>query len=243
LKANLAEVFESVQGEGLLVGTRQVFVRFSGCNLHCSYCDTLDSRQPSSSCLIYFQPCTKEKVRQIENPLSSQQLLQILAEFTASWISFTGGEPLLAGDYLREVVQQTQLMHRKNFLETNATLLEELDRCLPYLDMVSIDFKLPSATGKDLWDHHRRFLIRASSKPCYVKLVITPETRREEVEQAVQIISSVSQDIPLFLQPVTACSNGDAADIDTILDYQTQALHTLIHVRIVPQIHPCLGIP
>ena len=243
MKANLAEIFESVQGEGLLVGTRQVFVRFSGCNLHCSYCDTLASRQPSSSCLVYPQPCNKERVRQVENPLSSQQLLKILVEFTVPWISFTGGEPLLAGDYLSKVAQQTQLMQRKNLLETNATLPEELDICLPYLDMISIDFKLPSATGKDLWDHHRRFLIRASSKPCYVKLVITPESRREEVDQAVQIISSVSQDIPLFLQPVTARSNVDTADNDTILDYQTRALRTLTHVRIIPQIHPYLGIP
>lgn len=243
MKANLAEVFESVQGEGLLVGTRQLFVRFSGCNLHCSYCDTLASRQPSSSCLIYPQPCSKEEVRQVENPISSQQLLQIVAEFAVPWISFTGGEPLLAGDYLREIVQQTQSMQRKNMLETNATLLEELDICLPYLDMISIDFKLPSATGKDLWDHHRRFLARASAKPCYVKLVITPETSREEVDQAVQIISSVSQDIPLFLQPVTARLDADTADIDIILDYQTLALHTLTHVRILPQIHPCLGIP
>jgi organic radical activating enzyme len=134
-------------------------------------------------------------------------------------------------------------MQRKNLLETNATLPEQLDICLPYLDMISIDFKLPSATGKDLWDHHRRFLAQASSKPCYVKLVITPQTCREEVDQAVQIISTVSQDIPLFLQPVTARSNADTADIDTILDYQTQALHTLTYVRILPQIHPCLGIP
>lgn len=243
MKANLAEVFESIQGEGLLVGTRQVFVRFSGCNLHCGYCDTLASRQASSSCLIYPQPCSKEEVRQVENPLSSQQLLQIIADFTVPWISFTGGEPLLAGDYLREIVQQTQSTQRKNMLETNATLPEELDICLPYLDMISIDLKLPSATGKDLWDLHRIFLSRASSKPCYVKLVITRETSREEVDQAVQIISSISQDIPLFMQPVTARSTGDTPDIDTILDYQTLALHTLTHVRILPQIHPCLGLP
>ena len=243
MKANLAEVFESIQGEGLLIGTRQVFVRFSGCNLHCSYCDTLASRQPSASCLIYPQPCSKEEVWQVENPLSSQQLLKILAEFTVPWISFTGGEPLLVGDYLREVVQQTQLMQRKNLLETNATLPEELDICLPYLDMISIDFKLPSATGKDLWDHHRLFLDRANSKPCYVKLVITPETRREEVDQAVQIINSVSKDIPLILQPVTASMDDDRADIDTIFNYQTRAARTLTNVRVLPQIHSCLGIP
>lgn len=243
MKANLAEVFESIQGEGLLIGTRQVFVRFSGCNLQCNFCDTVASRHLSSSCLIYLQPCSKHKVRPIKNPISSQQLLQVISDFTAPWISFTGGEPLLASDYLSKVAQQTHSMQRKNLLETNATLPEELDMCLPYLDMISIDFKLPSATGKDLWDHHRLFLDRANSKPCYVKLVITPETRREEVDQAVQIINSVSKDIPLILQPVTASMDDDRADIDTILNYQTRAARTLTNVRVLPQIHSCLGIP
>jgi organic radical activating enzyme len=134
-------------------------------------------------------------------------------------------------------------MQRKNLLETNATLPEELDMCLPYLDMISIDFKLPSATGKDLWDQHKRFLVRSSAKSCYVKVVITPETRREEVDQAVQIINSVSKDIPLILQPVTASMDDDRADIDTIFNYQTRAARTLTNVRVLPQIHSCLGIP
>ena len=40
----LSEVFSSIQGEGLYVGDRHLFVRFAGCNLNCQYCDTPDSR-------------------------------------------------------------------------------------------------------------------------------------------------------------------------------------------------------
>ncbi|MEM4195978.1 MAG: 7-carboxy-7-deazaguanine synthase QueE, partial [Methanothermobacter sp.] len=47
MKAPIMEVFSSIQGEGLLLGKRQIFIRFAGCNLNCSYCDTPESRDPS----------------------------------------------------------------------------------------------------------------------------------------------------------------------------------------------------
>ena len=40
IETNIIEIFSSIQGEGKYVGYRQVFIRFSGCNLHCTYCDT-----------------------------------------------------------------------------------------------------------------------------------------------------------------------------------------------------------
>ena len=47
MKTHINEVFSSIQGEGTLIGRRQVFIRFSGCNLDCNYCDTSKSRDPS----------------------------------------------------------------------------------------------------------------------------------------------------------------------------------------------------
>lgn len=243
MKANIAEIFTSIQGEGLLVGTRQLFVRFSGCNLHCSYCDTPASRQPCSLGLIHNELNSMNRVRKIHNPIFSRQLLQIIGEFTVPWISFTGGEPLLAAEFLAEVTQQTKMMGYKNLLETNGTLFAELEKCLWYIDMISIDFKLPSATGRDFWEEHLEFLFRAYSRPCYVKVVITPETRDEEVDKAVNIIASVNPAIPLFLQPVTVSPGKRATDMKTVLSYQTRALNTLHEVRVLPQIHTYLGLP
>ncbi|HPX77174.1 MAG TPA: 7-carboxy-7-deazaguanine synthase QueE, partial [Methanobacterium sp.] len=43
MNTRISEIFSSIQGEGKLVGRRQVFIRFSGCNLTCNYCDTPQS--------------------------------------------------------------------------------------------------------------------------------------------------------------------------------------------------------
>lgn len=49
IKANINEIFASIQGEGRYVGEKQLFVRFSSCNLKCAYCDTQHQQGQSFS--------------------------------------------------------------------------------------------------------------------------------------------------------------------------------------------------
>jgi 7-carboxy-7-deazaguanine synthase len=56
LTANLIEIFSAIQGEGVNVGTRQIFVRFGGCDLRCHYCDSEHTWQKQPTCSIEQTP-------------------------------------------------------------------------------------------------------------------------------------------------------------------------------------------
>lgn len=125
MKAPIIEIFSSFQGEGLFIGQRQIFVRFAGCNLNCSYCDTGDSKSEKSGKLMTVD----EVVDSINDILTPD----------CHVVSFTGGEPSLYPDFINEVSKQIDL---DILLETNGTLPNNI-AMIEKLDIVSLDIKLP----------------------------------------------------------------------------------------------------
>ena len=119
MKAPVIEIFSSFQGEGLLIGERQIFVRFAGCNLNCTYCDTNDSKSAESGKLMTPQQVSDE-INKLLTP-------------DCRTISFTGGEPSLYPDFISEVSKNFDL---KIMLETNGTLPDNID-LIDKLDIVS----------------------------------------------------------------------------------------------------------
>ena len=178
----LVEVFSSIQGEGILVGLRQVFVRTFGCNLRCTYCDSPETLKESGSpplCRVEEIPGTW-RFRERPNPVSSEDLTEIVSGYLSEphhSLSITGGEPLLHATFLAKWLPSVRSLGLKVFLETNGLLPDHLSRVLPLLDYVSMDFKAPSATGltaDQTWERHREFLRVAREVNVYGKLVVTP---------------------------------------------------------------------
>jgi hypothetical protein len=103
IEGQLLEVFSSIQGEGLLIGCRQIFVRMALCNRTCRYCDTPFA--PTESCRIEDAPGSGI-FSDVANPVSLEVLTAILAEWVERGpglhhsISLTGGEPLLQSEVL-----------------------------------------------------------------------------------------------------------------------------------------------
>ncbi|HWR45580.1 7-carboxy-7-deazaguanine synthase QueE [Sporomusa sp.] len=238
--ANIVEVFSSIQGEGLYIGTRQIFVRFAGCNLTCDYCDTPDSRQLCEYALVERTP-GKRNFDKIANPLSIDHLAQRINSLLAirhHSISLTGGEPLGQTETLIKLAPK---LNSLIYLETNGTMFDKLAQALPHIHIISMDLKLPSIAGRAYWQEHYEFLRLAATKEVFVKLVITGQTGWDEFKQAIDLVASVSTSIPLILQPVTPCNASTAVTPDAMLTYQAEALRLLENVRVIPQTHKFMG--
>ena len=236
-KTNLIEIFSSIQGEGKYVGCRQIFIRFADCNLNCKYCDTNFKNNN------FFNIYVGDNKIKRNNPASVDEIINVINELSADVpvhsISFTGGEPLLHADFIKFIADKVET---KIFLETNGTLTDKLKNIIDSIDIISMDIKLPTATGINLFEQHYKFISVAKEKDLYVKIVISGETTQEEFLTAVDTINSVDKNILLILQPVTPVNNVKAAPIDKILQFQQFALKLLTDVRIIPQTHKMLNL-
>lgn len=119
----IAEIFYSLQGEGSLVGVPSVFIRSSGCNLRCVWCDT-----PYTS----WKPDGKE--------WSLRDILEEVKGHPTSHVVITGGEPFLA----QEIVELTRRLKQKGYhvtIETAATIFKPV-----LCDLISMSPKLSNST-------------------------------------------------------------------------------------------------
>jgi 7-carboxy-7-deazaguanine synthase len=253
LTANLIEIFSAIQGEGINVGTRQIFIRFGGCDLRCHYCDSQHTWQKQLNCEIEQTPGARDFIT-YANPIELPQLLAWVDRQNSPHlhdsISITGGEPLLHAPFLAQFLPQVkESTNLPIYLETGGHRPSQLMQVLPYLDLVGMDIKLPSVSGETHWDKHREFLqlCQAAGVDVFVKIIISQTTNPAELRQAAQLIADVSDRIGIFLQPMTALAqphtNPDliAPTPAQVLAWQALMKEYLPQIRVVPQTHKMLG--
>ena len=125
----VAEIFSSINGEGRLAGQLAVFIRFCGCNLNCSFCDTGWANTADSPYTL----------------MSAEEIFLRIKDTGIKNVTLTGGEPLLQqgiSDLLYMLSEDTALNVE---IETNGSIPIK-----PYADMtnrpsMTMDYKLPDS--------------------------------------------------------------------------------------------------
>jgi 7-carboxy-7-deazaguanine synthase len=118
------EIFYSIQGEGTYIGIPMVFVRFTGCNLRCTWCDTKYAWEEGRE-------------------MSMDEIIGEIKKYNTNWVCLTGGEPLLQDDIYRLIDRILNLGYRI-LLETNGSISLENLPCEDNL-IVDMDIKTPSS--------------------------------------------------------------------------------------------------
>ena len=102
MKIRINEIYYSIQGESSYSGLPCVFVRFTYCNLRCSYCDT-------------------EYAFHEGNEMSISEILNEISLYDCNLVEITGGEPLLQNGYI-ELINELNKQDKKVLIETGGAL-------------------------------------------------------------------------------------------------------------------------
>lgn len=165
----LTEIFQSIQGEGTLIGIPMIFVRTNRCNLRCNWCDS-----------TYTFTGGYER--------SVDDIIMDISKFEEEWICLTGGEPLLQKDY-PEFLEKTEKLGKKVLVETSGSLPVEfvIRHSNTVLDM---DVKTPSSGEEDSIRVENLAHLRKSD---YIKFVIKDnidyEFSRDFIQKHQKVIS------------------------------------------------------
>lgn len=206
------EIFYSIQGEGIYMGLPMVFIRVTGCNLRCSWCDTKYAYSEGQE-------------------LSINQIIDRLKTYPTKHICLTGGEPM-AQDNISGLINQLSSRDYKIYLETNGSIsLAEL----PKSDniKISIDIKCPSSKESQKMDFTNLELLDEGDQ---LKFIITDQ---EDFEYAKEVIRKypISEKCSIVFTPCDPEYWETSKEGVTLQKLAEWVLRDGLFVHVLPQLH------
>ncbi len=211
----VAEIFSSVNGEGTKSGQLAVFVRFRGCNLSCSWCDTKWANASDASAVF----------------MSAEEIADSIDRTGIFNVTLTGGEPLIHED-IRDLLL---LLSGRTVLRTEIETNGSIDLS-PFTDIprvtFTMDYKLPSSGMTDKMCLSNLALLRAEDT---IKFVVSDEA---DLSFALKMIkdNELTERCHVFLSPVFG-----KMDPAAIVDFMKE--HTLNNVNLQLQLHNVIWAP
>ena len=237
MKTRLFEIFTSIEGEGILYGTKTLFVRLAGCPYSCFYCDTLDAL-----------PLDSGKEYSINEACD---LIDKNLQKNTYKVNFTGGEPLIQHEAVSELAKYVKSKGIPTYLESACFDSKKFLHVLPSIDFVKIEFKTIDSEFIDA-KHHPNLIkntlecLEASinaNKTTYIKIVVSSNTELSSFNELVDKIFKIASKETIsgfIIQPTTSISEPSLEKLigfyDSVYPYYDQ-------VRIVPQLHKIINAP
>ena len=179
------EIFYSIQGEGKWTGLPNIFIRTTGCNLRCSYCDTK-----------YAYEDGKE--------MSIREITENIKKYPCDQVCITGGEPLLQ----KETIELIDVLLKKNYkilLETNGS--KNIKNLIGRKSLiVSLDVKCPSSKMYKKMHLENISLLKKNDQ---LKFVVKD---KKDYNYARKIVQKYKPVCPVFFQPVWGTNFKNLAD-------------------------------
>ncbi len=238
----VGEIFTSLQGEGPLLGRRQIFVRMTGCSLGCRYCDTKAFLSRTKRCMVEQTPGSRCFI-ELDNPLRCSDVMRwvkIHATPEVHSVSITGGEPLEQVAFVKRLAQELKDHKLRVYLETNGFSCYSFSLLLDHIDLAAIDIKLPShhlSQSEKILSNELSCIALAAERGIYTiaKMVVLPETTAAEIES---ICAKIPEPDALVIQPVS----GDRISESKLLSFHKIAADYIgpEKAMVIPQMHKML---
>jgi len=204
----ISEIFYSIQGEGELTGVPSVFVRTSGCNLRCNWCDTMYAS---------WEPEGTE--------MSVAEIVYQVGEYPAQHCVLTGGEPMVAkGIYELAAVLRQGGKHIT--IETAGTVSPGGIAC----DLASLSPKLRNSAPNDrlppAWrERHEKLrwqpavlLEWIERYPFQLKFVITSSADVDEIQLLLSELGTTIAPVKILLMPEGTSATGIRGRDETLVE-------------------------
>lgn len=235
-RAKLSEIFTSIEGEGILFGTKTMFVRLAGCPLKCHWCDT-PYALPMDSGIDYSIDEVKELISNSLQPNTYK-------------VNFTGGEPLVQHEAVIELAKFVKQKGIKTYLESACHDTERFAKVLSHIDLVKVEFKLKDSKVVD--EKYYGSLLASeldclklairSGKITYIKVVVTNSSSLKEFKELVHEVFRVAKQGEIAGFIIQPSYRIDEPTLDVLFGFYDAVYPVYDQVRVVPQLHKAIGV-